>query len=71
MTERIVVRIGRDGKVDAQTEGTKGASCLDAIPLLEDLLEGLVVESRYTPEFYEQAQSGVVEQSVRQDDQQT
>ena len=52
MSERIVVRISRDGRVDAHTEGTVGAACLDVIPLLEDLLDAVVTESRYTRDFY-------------------
>lgn len=64
MTERIVVRIGRHGQVEAHTEGTRGPGCLDAIPLLEDLLQSNVVDSRYTSDFYAVNTSDALQQQV-------
>ncbi len=52
MNERIVVRIARNGQVEAHTEGVLGAACLNVIPMLEDLLDAAVTESRYTRDFY-------------------
>lgn len=51
--ERIVVRIGVDGQIDAETLGMKGEKCLDAIVLLEELLEAQTVASSFTSEYTE------------------
>ncbi len=59
-----MVRIGRDGQVEAHTEGTLGPRCLDAIPLLEALLESVVTKSRYTRDFYADSRLDVVPEQV-------
>lgn len=50
----IVVRIRRDGTVEAETVGIEGPACLDYIPVVERLCEARVVDSQFTPEFYAQ-----------------
>jgi hypothetical protein len=51
--EQVVVRIASDGAIHAETKGLKGAKCLDAIRLLEDLLEAQTVTSSFTSEYEE------------------
>lgn len=51
--EQIVVRVDPGGQVHAETVGMKGRECLDAIALLEGLLEARVMSSAFTPEYYE------------------
>ena len=45
---RIVVTVAPDGTVSAETRGIVGAECLDYIAVLEELLDGRMVESAYT-----------------------
>lgn len=52
-TEQIVVRIARDGAIHAETIGLKGPTCLEAIGLLEELLEAQTVASNFTSEYDE------------------
>ncbi len=47
----LVVTVGVDGVVTAETKGAKGASCLPYIDLLENLLEATTTDSRYTDDF--------------------
>jgi hypothetical protein len=49
---RIVVTLGRDGTVRAETVGIQGQACLDAIPLLEDLLDAEAIDSSLTADYY-------------------
>jgi hypothetical protein len=49
---RIVVTLGRDGTVRAETVGIQGKDCLDAIPLLEDLLDAEAIDSSLTGDYY-------------------
>jgi len=53
MTERIVISLGADGRVSAHTEGIMGEKCLGAVPLLEDLLDAVAVDSAYTSDFHQ------------------
>ena len=59
MTRRgLRVRIGPDGRLRAETLGFVGEACLDVVPLVEQLLDGEVVESQYLPEFFTTAATG-------------
>lgn len=49
---RIVVTLGRDGTVRAETRGILGGECIEAIPLLEDLLEAEAIDSSLTADYY-------------------
>jgi Protein of unknown function (DUF2997) len=52
----IRVRIRKDGSIEAETHGLKGAACLPWINALEELTDARTVDSRYTEEFYEAAE---------------
>lgn len=54
--EQIVVRIAPDGAISAETQGIKGARCMDYIAVLEDLLDAQTSSSAFTPEYHESAQ---------------
>jgi len=56
-TARIIVNIGADGSISAETKGMEGAHCLDSISVLEDLLEAQTVSSAFTSEYYTTATS--------------
>ncbi|WP_328459401.1 DUF2997 domain-containing protein [Actinoplanes sp. NBC_00393] len=58
MTEqpRIVVTIGADGQVRAETLDIVGDRCLDYIAVLEDLIGGQVQHSAYTEDYTRQRQ---------------
>ncbi len=64
MTAKVIVTIGRDGSVSAETRGIVGSACLDVIPLLEDLLGGQVIDSALTPDY---AQASVERTTVDSD----
>lgn len=49
----ILLTIGKDGSLSAETKGLKGKDCLTSIALLENLLDAEVQDSTYTQEFYE------------------
>ncbi|MGD6978848.1 MULTISPECIES: DUF2997 domain-containing protein [Citricoccus] len=48
---RIVVRVASDGTIAAETQGIKGARCLDYIEVLEALLKAEVTSSAFTAEY--------------------
>ena len=49
----IEVRIGKDGRIRAETHDLKGPDCLPYIAKLERALAARTVRSEYTDEFYE------------------
>lgn len=66
MAKQIKIRIFPDGKVQAETQGIKGKSCTNYIKILEDILGAEVVDSSYTPEYYEQETSdNIIKEDVK------
>ncbi|MEV6301121.1 DUF2997 domain-containing protein [Actinoplanes sp. NPDC051861] len=59
MTERprIIVTVGPDGQVRAETVDLLGEKCLDYIAVLEDLVGGQVRQSEFTDDYHRQAQT--------------
>lgn len=53
MAKQIQLRVYPDGRVEAVVRGVKGKRCTDYIKVLEDVLQAEVLESEYTPEYYE------------------
>ena len=51
MGRRIAVTINRDGSIKAETLGILGKTCLDYVPLLEELLEAETVQSEFTADY--------------------
>ena len=53
MGKRIVVTIGADGNIVAESSGVAGPACLDDLALITALCDTAVVaESKLTPEYY-------------------
>ncbi len=48
---RIAVTINRDGSIKAETLGITGKTCLDYVPLLEELLDAETVQSEFTADY--------------------
>lgn len=53
LEKKIKIRIYPDGIIQSDVEGVKGKKCTDYIKIIEELLEAKVVDSEYTPEYYE------------------
>jgi hypothetical protein len=62
-TTRVVVRVGADGTVSAETHGITGPACLDQIAVLEELLEARTESSAFTADH--DRSSAAVAQEVR------
>jgi hypothetical protein len=56
MSPRIAVTINRDGSIKAETLGIKGKTCLDYVPLLEELLDAETVQSAFTADYHAAAE---------------
>ncbi|WP_252214223.1 DUF2997 domain-containing protein [Clostridium sp. VAP41] len=53
MGKKIQLRIYPDGTIQANVEGVKGKKCTNYIKIIEDILVAEVIDSEYTPEYYE------------------
>jgi hypothetical protein len=55
VSEQIIVRVGIDGAIQAETKGMKGPKCLTSLELLEQLLDAQVTSSAFTDEYTQTA----------------
>lgn len=53
MSKRIKIRIYPDGRIESETVGIKGKSCLGYIKDIENLTGAKTVKSEFTHEYYE------------------
>lgn len=53
MSKQIKIRIFPNGQVQAEVEGIKGKKCTDYMKLIEEILEADIIDSEYTPEYFE------------------
>lgn len=53
MSKQLIIKIRKDGTIEAQTKGIKGKKCEDYIKLIEELTDSKVVDKQYTSEYYE------------------
>lgn len=51
--KQMLVRLFPDGRIEAETQGVKGQSCLQYMALLEQMMQARVTDSEFTKEFYE------------------
>lgn len=61
--EEIIIRVGKDGKINLNVEGVKGSSCKDLTKAMEKAF-GAVEQSKSTSEMYEQEATIDVGQEV-------
>jgi hypothetical protein len=63
MSRRIAVTINKDGSIKAETLGIKGKTCLDYVPVLEELLDAETLQSAFTAD-YQATEEQVTEQAT-------
>lgn len=52
--KKIIISIDKDGYVKAEITGVKGAACKEYIALVEEIVNGKVVDEELTSEYYQQ-----------------
>ncbi|NML41019.1 DUF2997 domain-containing protein [Chitinophaga sp. G-6-1-13] len=50
----MIISIDKDGNVTAEINGVKGSSCKDYTKLVEQIIEGQIINETLTSEYYEQ-----------------
>lgn len=53
MSKKLIIKIRKDGVVEAETKEIKGQKCEDYLKIIEELTDSKVVKKEYTPEYYE------------------
>ena len=51
--KNIKIRIFKDGTITSETVGYKGDTCLKCVEIIQDIVEGRIVDSNFTEEYYE------------------
>lgn len=54
MTKQIKIRVYPDGRIESETSGIKGKSCLNYIKEVEQLTGAKTVYSEFTEEYHQQ-----------------
>lgn len=67
MKKQIKIRVYPDGRIESETVGIKGKSCLGYIKEIEQLTDAQVVHSEFTEEYY---QSSVMNNEYNEEQQQ-
>lgn len=68
MTKQIKIRVYPDGRIESETVGIKGKSCLGYIKEIEQLTDAQVIHSEFTEEYY---QSSVMNNEYNEEQQQS
>ena len=53
MAKQIKIRVYPDGRIESETVGIKGKSCMNYIKEVENLTGAKTVKSEFTHEYYE------------------
>ena len=53
MTKQIKIRVYPDGRIESETVGIKGKSCLNYVEEVENLTGAKIVKSEFTHEYHE------------------
>ena len=53
MSKKLIIKIRKDGTIEAETKGIKGKKCEDYIKVIEELTNSKVIDKEYTSEYYE------------------
>ncbi|WP_323735853.1 DUF2997 domain-containing protein [Methanosphaera sp. ISO3-F5] len=53
MSKKLIIKIRKDGSIEAETKGIKGKKCEDYIKVIEELTDSKVVNKEHTSEYYE------------------
>ena len=61
MQKRSVIRIRKDGSIQAESQGIKGKKCLNYLSRLEEIAGAQIVDSKYTKAFYEKTEEVLTE----------
>lgn len=54
MSKKLIIKIKKDGTIEAETKGIKGKSCEDYVKLIEELTDSRVIDKEFTWEYYEE-----------------
>lgn len=68
MAKQIKIRVYPDGRIESETVGIKGKSCLGYIKEIEQLTDAQVIHSEFTEEYY---QSSVMNNEYSEEQQQS
>lgn len=53
MSKNLIIKIKKDGSIEAKTKGIKGKSCEEYVKVIEELTDSKVIRKEYTEEYYQ------------------
>lgn len=65
MSGKLIIKIKKDGTIEAETTGIKGKKCEDYVKVIEELTQSKVIRKEYTREYYEEEQTDMTHEKER------
>lgn len=59
MSKKLIIKIKKNGSIEAETKGIKGKKCEDYIKVIEELTNSKLINKEYTKEFYEKEEEEI------------
>jgi len=56
---KLIIKIKKDGTVEAETKGIKGKKCDDYVKIIEELTNSKTVNLEHTKEYYEDEEENI------------
>ncbi|RAP46630.1 MAG: hypothetical protein BZ136_07400 [Methanosphaera sp. rholeuAM74] len=66
MSKKLIIKIKKDGTIEAETLGIKGKKCEDYIKIIEELTDSKVIKKEYTHEYNETEEEEVNQELITQ-----
>lgn len=66
MSKKLIIKIKKDGTIEAETKGIKGKSCEDYAKIVEELTDSKVISKEYTREYYENEEYNIIQEQNKQ-----
>ncbi len=63
--KQIKIKIGTNGRIEAETLGMKGKECLKYLQRIEQMANATTIDSEFTKEYYETNE--ILEQTLEQE----
>ena len=62
MSKKLIIKIKKDGTIEAETKGIKGKKCDDYVKIIEELTDSKVISKEYTKEYNETEEDELINQ---------
>ncbi len=66
LMSKLIIKIKKDGTIEAETKGIKGKKCDDYVKIIEELTNSKTVNLEHTKEYYENEEENISNNTEKQ-----